>query len=68
MAERDDDPITEAIKALREQAQSAPAGDDGPPGVRLAIDNDAALLRQLAVKKRRVERLAERQDAKKQRK
>ena len=45
MAERDDDPITEAIKALREQAQSAPAGDDGPPGVRLAIGNDAALLR-----------------------
>lgn len=45
MADRDDDPISEAIKALREQAQAMPAGDDGPPGVRLAIDNDAALLR-----------------------
>ncbi|WP_440959472.1 SMC-Scp complex subunit ScpB [Oceanicaulis sp. LC35] len=45
MAERDDDPISEAIKALREQAQATPAGDDGPPGVRLAIDNDTALLR-----------------------
>lgn len=41
----DRDPISEAIAALREQAESRPAGDQGPPGVRLAVDNDEALLR-----------------------
>ncbi|XBQ15194.1 MAG: SMC-Scp complex subunit ScpB [Oceanicaulis sp.] len=45
MSEDDRDPIGEAIRALREQAEARPAGDDGPPGVRLAIDNDAELVR-----------------------
>ena len=47
MSEEDRDPIGEAIAALRAQTDDHPAGDDGPPGVRLAIDNDAALLRML---------------------
>ncbi|MEO1040566.1 MAG: SMC-Scp complex subunit ScpB [Pseudomonadota bacterium] len=41
---RDADPIAAAIKGLRQRAE-APAGDDGPPGVRLAVDNDATLVR-----------------------
>jgi len=41
-----DDPITDAIKALQAEAGARrPAGDSGPPGVRLAVDNDAELLR-----------------------
>ena len=43
---RDDgDPIGEAIAALKEQAEARPAGDAGPPGVRLAVDNDSELVR-----------------------
>ena len=45
MSEDDRDPIGEAIAALRAKAEAQPAGDAGPPGVRLAIDNDAVLLR-----------------------
>ena len=45
MSEEDSDPIGEAIAALRVQAEAHSAGDAGPPGVRLAVDNDAALLR-----------------------
>ena len=41
----DRDPISEAITALKAQAEPRPAGDHGPPGVRLAVDNDAELLR-----------------------
>jgi len=44
----DNDPITEAINALRQQAREhaeTHAGDQGPPGARLVIDNDAELLR-----------------------
>ncbi|PWE17145.1 SMC-Scp complex subunit ScpB [Marinicauda salina] len=37
--ERDDDPIAAAIKGLRREAEKRPAGDAGPPGVRLAVDN-----------------------------
>ena len=50
MSDRDEtggdkpDPITAAIKGLRARAE-APAGDAGPPGVRLAVDNDAELVR-----------------------
>ncbi len=47
MSEDDRDPIGEAIAALRAQTEAQPAGDAGPPGVRLAIDNDAALVRML---------------------
>ncbi|KAA5805377.1 SMC-Scp complex subunit ScpB [Alkalicaulis satelles] len=42
-AERD--PVTEAIRALRAEAGQRPGGDSGPPGVRLAVDNDAELMR-----------------------
>ncbi len=45
MSEDDRDPIGEAIAALRQKAEETPAGDSGPPGVRLAIDNDAELQR-----------------------
>lgn len=41
----DGDPIGEAIAALKEQAQKRPGGDAGPPGVRLAINNDTELVR-----------------------
>ncbi|MFW6412532.1 MAG: SMC-Scp complex subunit ScpB [Oceanicaulis sp.] len=43
--DEDHDPIGAAIKALRAEAGRRPAGDQGPPGVRLAVDNDAELLR-----------------------
>lgn len=39
------DPVTEAIKALRSEAETRAGGDAGPPGVRLAVDNDAQLMR-----------------------
>ncbi len=43
---RDDgDPIGAAIAALKEQAETRPAGDSGPPGVRLAVNNDTELVR-----------------------
>ncbi|MCP2678715.1 SMC-Scp complex subunit ScpB [Maricaulaceae bacterium NA33B04] len=45
MSDDDRDPIGEAIAALRAQAEEAPAGDAGPPGVRLTVDNDAELQR-----------------------
>lgn len=43
--EPDKDPIAEAIRALQEQSENRPRGDDGPPGVRLAIDTESKLLR-----------------------
>ncbi|MGJ3232649.1 MAG: SMC-Scp complex subunit ScpB [Oceanicaulis sp.] len=39
------DPISEAIQALQAEADKRPSGDAGPPGVRLAVDNDAELVR-----------------------
>lgn len=45
MSDDDRDPIGEAIAALRAQAEEAPAGDAGPRGVRLTVDNDAELQR-----------------------
>lgn len=45
MSDDDRDPIAEAIKALQSEAGERPKGDSGPPGVRLAVDNDAKLLR-----------------------
>jgi len=47
MSEDDRDPIAEAIKALQSEAGERPRGDSGPPGVRLAVDNDAELLRMI---------------------
>lgn len=41
----DGDPIGEAIAALKEQAGQRPGGDAGPPGVRLAVNNDTELVR-----------------------
>jgi len=45
MSEDDRDPIAEAIKALQTEAGKRTQGDSGPPGVRLAVDNDAELMR-----------------------
>lgn len=45
MSDDDRDPIGEAIRALKAEADQRPQGDSGPPGVRLAVDNDAALVR-----------------------
>jgi segregation and condensation protein B len=45
MSEDDRDPIAEAIRALQDGADKRPGGDSGPPGVRLAVDNDAELVR-----------------------
>lgn len=41
----DGDPIGEAISALKAQAETRPGGDAGPPGVRLAVNNDTELVR-----------------------
>lgn len=41
------DPIAEALAGLRKQAEERPAGDGGPPGVRLSIDNETDALRKL---------------------
>ena len=45
MSEDDRDPIGAAIRALKAHAEPRPGGDRGPPGVRLAIDNEPALVR-----------------------
>jgi len=48
MAEDDKpDPIKAAIEGLRTQAKSGPNGDGGPPGVRLALDNESEGQRRL---------------------
>ncbi len=44
-ASDDGDPIGEAIAALKHEAEARPGGDSGPPGVRLAVNNDAELVR-----------------------
>lgn len=40
------DPIADALAGLRKQSES-PAGDGGPPGVRLSVDNETEGLRKL---------------------
>ena len=44
-ARADADPIGEAILALKAQVETRPAGDAGPPGVRLAVNTEAELVR-----------------------
>jgi segregation and condensation protein B len=45
LATDDGDPISEAIAALKDEAESRTSGDSGPPGVRLAVNNDTELVR-----------------------
>ena len=51
MSETPEDPkrdiIAEAIRGLQDEAEKRQHGDMGPPGVRLAVDNDEALLRMI---------------------